>query len=187
MGTFDYLSVLLSIVVGLGLSRILTSFGELVLGRERVRFYWVPLLTVGVVFLAHVEFWWSSFGFRHLPEWNFFSFLLLLLASIALYLLSVLVLPDPSGEDAVDLHAYFFRNHRWFFSTAAIYLLLNVSFDLFVSREPFLHPVRLFQAVFISLILTAAVTRNERFHQAVAVLMFTLFLAQIALLGFKIG
>lgn len=186
MSTFDYLSVLLSIVVGLGLSRILSSFGELVLARARVRFYWVALLTAGIIFLAHVEFWWSAFGFRGIAEWNFFSFLLLLLTSVALYLLSVLVLPDPSGEDAVDLHAYFFRNHRWFFSTAAVYLLLSVAFDLIVGREPFVHPVRLFQAVFISLIVAAAVTENERFHQGVAVLMFGLLLAQIGLIGFRI-
>lgn len=187
MTTFDYLSVLLSIVVGLGLSRILTSFGELVLQRERVRFYWVALLTAGIVFLAHVEFWWSSFGFRDLPEWTFFSFLLLLLASVALFLLSVLVLPDPSGEEMVDLRAFFFRNHRWFFSTAAVYLVLDVGFDLLIRREPFLHPVRLFQGVFISLIAAAAITRREGFHQIVAVLMFTLFLAQIALLGLRLG
>ena len=187
MGTFDYLSVLLSIMVGLGFSRMLASLGELVLQRDRVRFYWVALLTAGIVFLAHVEFWWSAFGFRDIPEWNFFSFLLLLLVSIALYLLSVLVLPDPSGEDALDLRDYFFRNHRWFYSTATLYLLLDVSFDLFVGRESLLQPVRFFQVGFAVMLVTAAITRNERFHQVVAVLAFALFLTQIALLGLEIG
>lgn len=187
MSNFDYLSVLLSIIVGLGLSRILSSFGELVLRRTRVRFYWVSLLTAAIVFLAHVEFWWSAFGFRDITEWTFFSFLLLLLISIALYLLSVLVLPDPSGEDTVDLRLHYFENHRWFFSTAAVYLLLNASFDLLVDGEPLLHPVRPFQVSFFVLIASAASTRREVFHQVVAVLSFTLFLAQIALIGLRLG
>jgi hypothetical protein len=187
MNTFDYLSVLLSIVVGLGLSRMLGNFGELVLQRAKVRFYWVPLVTAAVVFLAHVEFWWSAFGFREIPEWNFFSFILLLFVCIALYMLSVFVLPDPAGEAVVDLRAHYYSVHRWFFLTACLYLVLDVCFDILVDGEPFLDMVRVFQAAYLALILSAALTKHPRLHQSVAVLTLVLFLIQITMLGLEIG
>lgn len=187
MSTFDYLSVLVSIVVGLGLSRVLTSAGELVLQRQRVRFHWVPLLMAAIVFLVEVEFWWSAFGFQEIEEWNFFSFSLLLLVSVALYMMSVLVLPDPTAEASVDLRRHFYSNHRWLFSLAGAYLLLDVSFDLAVGGEAFFQPVRYFQAVYLLFLIAAAISRNERVHQVVTAGTFTLFLIQIALLGLQIG
>ncbi|HYG65093.1 MAG TPA: hypothetical protein VEL74_21095 [Thermoanaerobaculia bacterium] len=187
MNTFDYLSVLLSIVVGLGLSRMLGNFGELVLQRAKVRFYWVPLVTAAIVFLAHVEFWWSAFGFREIPEWNFFSFILLLFVTIALYMMSVFVLPDPQGEASVDLYAHYYSVRPWFFSTACLYLVLDICFDILVDGEPFLDGVRLFQAAYVGLLTCAAATNRPRLHQSVAVLTLLLFLIQITMLGLEIG
>jgi hypothetical protein len=42
--TFAYLSVLTSIVLGLGIARLLTGLGRLIQARGRGRLYWVPVL-----------------------------------------------------------------------------------------------------------------------------------------------
>jgi hypothetical protein len=44
MDPFSYLSVLTSIVLALGITRILTGLGRLLQKRGRVRVYWVHLM-----------------------------------------------------------------------------------------------------------------------------------------------
>ena len=46
MDPFAYLSVLTSIVLALGITRVLTGLGKLLQARGRVRVYWVHLVLV---------------------------------------------------------------------------------------------------------------------------------------------
>jgi hypothetical protein len=51
MDAFGYLSVLLSIILGLGLTQLLTAIGRLIRHRDRVRVHWLPLLWAAVLLL----------------------------------------------------------------------------------------------------------------------------------------
>ena len=48
MGAFEYLSVLISIILALGMTRVLAGVGEMLQARSRRRIYWV----YAVFFLA---------------------------------------------------------------------------------------------------------------------------------------
>src|SRR2546430_11876759 len=50
-----YLSVLLSIILGLGLTQVLTAVGRLVRHRDRVRPDWLPLLWAAVLLVVYVQ------------------------------------------------------------------------------------------------------------------------------------
>jgi len=54
MDAFSYLSVLLSVIIGLGISQLLTSFGRLIRHRDIVRSYWPSLLWAGVLLLIFI-------------------------------------------------------------------------------------------------------------------------------------
>ena len=47
MDAFSYLSVLISIVLGLGVTQLLTGFGRLIEARDRVRSYGPVLIWAG--------------------------------------------------------------------------------------------------------------------------------------------
>jgi hypothetical protein len=40
---FDYLSVIVSVITGLGMTLVLSAIADLLHARKRVRFYWVSL------------------------------------------------------------------------------------------------------------------------------------------------
>ena len=101
MDAFSYLSVLLSIVLGLGITQLLQGFGRLMNARSRVRPYWPSLLWAVVLLVAHVQNWWSMFGLRGRAHWSFLDFALVLSNPILLYLLAALVLPE-NVEGDVD-------------------------------------------------------------------------------------
>src|SRR5204863_8181191 len=98
MDAFSYLSVLLSIIIGLGITQLLMAGGRLIRHRDRVRVDWLPLLWAAVLLIVFVQVWWSMFGLRTYNEWNFFRFLLVLSPTSALYMMAALVLPNPIAE-----------------------------------------------------------------------------------------
>ena len=106
---FQYLAVLLSIVLGLGVTQLLTGVGRLVQARARVRAYWPPLAWVGLLLLIHVQTWWAMFDLRDHRGWTLLKFLVVLATPACLSLMTALVLPDVAeatgGGRELDLRA----------------------------------------------------------------------------------
>ena len=115
MTPFDYLSVLISIVLGLGLTELLSNVHRLIQARDRIKFHWLPLLWSGLIFVMLVQWWWAAFGLHRELEWNFFFFLLILLIPVLMYLAAASVLPTVEPEQEYDLRTYYFCIHHWFF------------------------------------------------------------------------
>lgn len=122
MTPFEHLSVLISIVLGLGIAHLLNTVHELIQVRSRVRTYWLPLLWAVLIFISLIEWWWASFALRTTLKWNFFYFLFVLISPVSQYLAAAFVLPDDteSGDGVIDLRRYYYDNSAAFFGILAI-------------------------------------------------------------------
>ena len=89
MDAFSYLSIVPSIIIALGLTRLLTGIGRLLENRGQMRLYWVHLVWGLNVFLYMVLNWWILFRWDAQQEWTFFLSLFLLLTPTISFLLSV--------------------------------------------------------------------------------------------------
>lgn len=70
--------VLFSIVLGLGLTELLSSLHHLFHPRTRVKWHWIPLVWAFLVFIAVVQLWWSMFEFGRASDLpNFFELVLI--------------------------------------------------------------------------------------------------------------
>jgi len=116
VNAFDYLSVLLSIVLGLAIANVLARLATVVTARERIDFYWPPVAWAVWLFFISVQHWWAEWGVRHTRDWSFGAFWLELLVPVDLFLLSTLVLPERDASGPLDLGEWYFRNRRWFFA-----------------------------------------------------------------------
>jgi hypothetical protein len=133
---FEYLAVIVSVVIGLGLTRILEGVGRVLQARAQVHLYWVHLVFTGIVFLGHLLFWWLFWSSREVEAWSFFPFLFLLLQPIILYLLAGLCFPDFSERGPIDFRAFYYRNHRWFFGLFALLMVLISLRDILFRAVP---------------------------------------------------
>lgn len=169
MDAFGYLSVLLSIVLGIGLTQILTASGRLIRHRQFVRFYWPPLLWAGVLVVIYVQTWWSMFGLREETGWTFLAFLVVLAQTVTLYMVAALVLPEEVGDRGVDLREYYERQSAWTFGFILATLIVSILKDLVLGgRLP--RPENLAFHVFLILMCIAAIViRRPRFHEGLAV------------------
>lgn len=184
---FEYVSVIISVVIGLGVSQLLTGVVELVKSRERVRFYWLYLLWVVLTFMGHIFLWWMLWSLRGLKVWNFFSFLLLLSEPMLLYAIAAFMIPKLSPDAHVDLREYFYDNSRSIFGLDAAFTLVLIVQNGLLSGGIFLTLPNYLLAFALAVLCVSAVTKNPRYH-AVVGLFFTLwFLAFIILFGLQLG
>jgi hypothetical protein len=183
MNPFEYIVLLTSVVIALGITRILTGFGKMLQLRGGIGFYWVHALWAVNVFLWLLLNWWILYRWRNFENWTFFLFLFVLLSPIATFLLSVLLVPD-SFEPGVDLKQHFFQNQRWFFVIAAFLPLIDLVDTMLKGKAHFLAQGPLYLitiALIFVLCVTAAITKRERFHAAFAVFFCVYILLFIAI------
>lgn len=114
MDTFRWISVVFSMILGLGVARLLTSAAATFRARHQATMDWIPLAWAGFIFLQQISFWWSLEELATImTHWSFASFLLLVGLVLALFLAAALILPPseiPAGE---SLRAYFEADGRW--------------------------------------------------------------------------
>ena len=109
MRPFVFVSVIISVVIGLGLTHLLTGLGGLVQRWRRVRFYWLHLLWLATLFISQVFLWWSLWNLQEVRGWTFYSFLLFLLLPVLLYVAAALLIPAVDDDSLLDMRAYFPR------------------------------------------------------------------------------
>ena len=183
---FQYLAVLLSIVLGLGVTQLLTTVGRLVQARGRVRAYWPPLAWVGMLLLIHVQTWWAIFALRAHVGWTLLTFLVVLLTPACLYFMAALVLPDVAEATAegrvLDLRAHYYAQTRWFFGATGGVIVSSLLRPVVIEgRFPF-DLDRDIQLVFLMLTAVGAVVRWPRYHEAMALGFAVLLVLYVALL-----
>lgn len=189
LNTGEYLSVLVSIIIGLGLSHLLGSVGKLLSRRRRVRPYLPTVAASVTVFLAHIQFWWGSFDFGERIASNFFAFLLFLLTPILLYLIAVLVLPELDQDDSgeVSLREHYYEARPWFFGLTALIPVVTALRNIGFQDAGFWNQDRPFELAFFLVALLGALTARERVHRILPIIMLTLFVLMVVLTSLRPG
>jgi hypothetical protein len=168
MDAFNYLSVLISLILGLAITQVLKGVRGLMQSRTRLVGYWPSVLWAILIVVISVQSWWSMFGLRHHTDWTFLQFSGVLMQTIVLYLLAALVLPDFFGDAAVNLRDHYYGHRRWFFSLLAILIVTSLVKQLIVDGE-LPRPLDFaFHGLFIAIGLSGATIGNARYHAFLA-------------------
>lgn len=187
MTLFEYLGVLLSVVMGLGLTHVLIGFSKTIHHRDTLEVYWVHVAWAVNVIVYIVGIWWGMFWWSHLSEWTFLEFLFIILYAVILFLLASMLYPWSLPAD-LDFEVHFFRHRAWFFGILAAAWCIDVPETLLKARAGLrdLPPAYLvWVAVHIVGSAVAARTDSRRYHGFFAVfwLMWTLAYLIMTTLG----
>ncbi|HEY6940755.1 hypothetical protein [Dokdonella sp.] len=169
MDAFSYLSVLLSIILGLAITQVLKGFRGLMQSRARLRMYWPTVVWAILVLVIAVQSWWAMFDLRDHRDWTFLAFSIVLAQTIVVYLLAALVLPDFFGETGFDLRAHYYDHHRWFFALLVALIGVSIVKGRFVYGEWPLPLDLAYHLVFATTGVVCAYTRHARFHEVMTV------------------
>jgi len=91
MSLFEFLMVLVSLIIGLGIAEVLTGIARTIRDRDTVQTYWIHSLFIVIVFPALLQQWWEIWGVRDVPVWTFPGLLMMLGGPIGLPLRPQLV------------------------------------------------------------------------------------------------
>ncbi|NUS38170.1 MAG: hypothetical protein HOQ02_03995 [Lysobacter sp.] len=186
MTPFEYLSVLVSIIVGLALTQLLSGAARLIQLRRRIAMHPATLCWMALLFLIDVQVWWVAFERRQAMQWTFFAFLLYLLIPIGVFLLSYLILPDLGDEDAPDLRANFEDNRTWFFGLLAALPLVSLAEQALREHGLPMDADVGFRLAFVALSLLAAGVRSARYQLWNAAVSLAAFVGYVVVLFLRL-
>ena len=173
MDPFSYLVVLTSIILGLGVTRLVGGLGHLMQRRRRKPPYWVHTLWMLNLLMAMAIVWWMSYRWRWNEHWTFLLFMWLLLLPTILYLISSLVFPDQDDEPISNWETYFYENHRDIFLLYALIFPIDIVDTLLKGVAHFRAQGPIYVTVmglWFVLCLIAAFTKRRFYHACFAVI-----------------
>ena len=102
MDLLEYINVLTSITVGLGIAYLLRGLAQIVQHPGRSEVYRVHLLRVGFLFLNMIFFWWWEYCLIEIKVWHFRNYAFIVLYALLPYLMCAMLFPS----DLDDYHGY---------------------------------------------------------------------------------
>lgn len=185
MTQFEFLSVFISIVLALGVSDILSSWGQQVRFRQQVRHYWLHTVWCILVLLVMIQAWWGLWRLREKTDWLFTDNLFLIMPYLLLALIAYVSTPTISDGKG-DVKRYYFDNAPWIFGFGAAYivaLIINTKIVLGITLS---DPTNIIRYAGTVLMVALATWRNELFHQLAIAVAYVLLAAWILLTLFSI-
>ncbi len=139
MSQHEYVFIVVSIILGLAITRMLHTVAILIRVHDRVIFHWATALWAVCVMAFVLQFWWVGWGLREVVEWRFIDFLVLIVGAIFIYGAAEMALPVPD-DDGDDDELDFLRHSEGFGRLSVlsmlIYLCVGPYVNLAVRVEP---------------------------------------------------
>jgi len=174
VGIFEYISVLTSIIVGLGMAHLLRGLAGLVQHPGRHPVYWVHLVWVATMFFNMIFFWWWEFSLAAMEVWQFQNYLFIVGYAVVLYLLCALLFPSDL-EGYSGFREYFLSRRAWFFGLFGFSLVIDV-YDTWLKGAEHFNSLGLEYKVFVATNLLAVffggVSKRSGVQAVVAVVVF---------------
>jgi hypothetical protein len=175
MSPFEYVIVLISVILGLGITTILTGIAELIKHRQTEGVFIPYIIWILVVFVLHIQEWWVSYQLKSVELWTLQYFLLIVLYPINLYILAHLLFPGGfSGE--FNSREFYLKHHPRFFIGAIILGVLSTAQNIILSGLPVVAQIP--KVVVFGILLVVVLRKNKN----VAVHTFLSFLLLISLI-----
>jgi hypothetical protein len=110
---FEFVTVMVSMILALCLGQLLRSASFLA-KTDREVIYYLPLVLWAItVLLSVINHWWTLWDLRDI-DWNYGSFIYILLAPVLVTFATGLLSPSQSSSAPIDLRSHYSRIRRLF-------------------------------------------------------------------------
>jgi hypothetical protein len=102
MTQHEYIFIAVSIILGLAITRLLSTAAMITRARSRVIFHWSSAIWTCSIMLYILQLWWIGWGLRAIEQWTFLDFIVLVFGSSCVYGAAEMALTAPE-KGAVDM------------------------------------------------------------------------------------
>jgi hypothetical protein len=183
MSQFEYIMIMVSLILALAVAQALRGLSEVVISEKR---YWPHTVWVTFYGLLVIQNWWAYWDYNVVEEWRFATYLFILINPIMLFASVYLLVPGTRSSD-IDWTAHLCRVRRWLYGLGFALVTVSVTGNVIYLGLPWLHPYRIFQALIGALYLLGLLTRYEKVHKAIPLLVLTTLVISQLIIRSKIG
>ena len=138
---FDYVMLLISVVLSLGLARLLETHARLIKRGSAVRWSAVYIVWFVIVGAMHVDLWATLWSVHTYKSWPWTVILGFFFQAVSLFYGAVLIAPDEDA-DVIDLWRYHVDHRRRYLWALMAYVVLGACLGLtFLPAEQWLSAV----------------------------------------------
>lgn len=131
MGLWEFTFALSAVILGLALTNIAATIHKLLLAGKKVRWAPEPILLTAIVLLVIVSVWLGEWFHRDVTSVTIGQMLLQVAKLLVLYVAAASCLPEPEGNETLDLRSYFDRTRLLSFGALILsYFLFQFYFAI---------------------------------------------------------
>ena len=183
MTVFEYLMVMVSMVLALALAQLLRGATEIFTNPNR---YWVHSTWVLVLIFLVIQTWWAFWDWNSLANWDLLSFLFLLSFPIGVFIASYLLIPAYRSAE-MDWKAHFYAVKWWLFVTIACVEVIGIGLSWILLGTSLLHPYRIFQSALVITTITAAIASSHTVQAPLVIIYFILLFGSQVFTRMRLG
>ncbi len=183
MSIFEFIMVMVSLILALALAQALRGATEIVTSGKRYLPHGLWLL---VVIMMILQTWWAYWDWNVISDWQITTYVAALVFPIALFVAVYMLVPATRSGD-IDWRAHFFEVRIWFFATIMFLSAYGAFVNVHYFDATFFNFYRVFHAGFLLICMSALLTRNEKIHLALPILMILILIASQLVVRMQIG
>jgi hypothetical protein len=186
MTLFEFILVMVSLVLAIGVTHLLQGVAAIVHHRKELDFSWVPLSWAAYLFLVSAAHWWSLWDMRG-ADWNFPAFFFVLLPPTLLYLTVSLLVSSGLGTVGTSMATDFLGIRVPFFTVLLTFMVLVMWDGAILGVEAAWNSLRALQVVGVALMIIGLATSRWRTQKLVAAVALGLLVIHSFVLRFFPG
>ena len=178
---FEYVSILVSIILGLGITQILSAFSDLLYNYRKVRFYWPHTFWIVFILFLHIQDWFITYQLKDKPVWHLRELFFILLYPVSLFCVAKMLLPTNEREERNDMKLFYKSQYPLIFIIVGISIAMSMLFNYFFLKESPLSQIPLL--FFLSVMVYTALKKVENviLHKAIAITIILASLVSVVL------
>lgn len=177
MSPFEYITVLISIVLGMGITQLVSGFAAIVIRWERVKIYWPHLVLCILVFVLHIQDWWATYELVNFKFWRLPTFLFFILYPVNLYVLSRILFPERWSRQQTDLKVFYLNNFRKIYIFMIFLPVHSIIDNYFIGGYKLVDQIPQLGVLLILLFVAIFDHKSEWIHKSIALLFLAIMIS----------
>ena len=134
MTPFDFLAHAISVILGLAITRLISGIGISIRLIKSKKYFWLHGLWIINMLILIPAYWWGIYSWSSLGDWNLFHFLLLVIYTTNLYLITDFLVPEKFDSE-LNVKEYFMDNRKMFFGLLFLSLIIDIVETYLIVKE----------------------------------------------------
>ncbi len=182
MEPFEYVVVLFSLILGLGIAQLLTGIADVLSNLKNVKVGYAHTIMVFNVFLLHIQEWWYSYQYTNeVDVWTLPLVMFLLIYPILLFLLARMLFPTGVRGHETDLDEYYYDQWKWFFFLLLGIIVVSFLQNIIVSGWAIFSQIPQYVMAFIYIGFITLDIKNKKAHNVLLTLQAIAWIIAIVL------